>query len=411
MMFSDDEQYVSSYDKVRGHIVIPRFVRQAASTILPIDMDNTWLLRNAGLLGDFVGQFGAPEMVAKFFDMAHAENGVKLKDVLLTPIASEWEKLVGGLNPAYESMFALAYGAMSMTGNTITLPTRNQPSKVVPVDEAITQNYGVGNEYNIVKAAWRPGHAHQKPEEYLSKMFLAISDRMEAALTDAHSYVNRFNRMKGKEEQMSVLPTSQLKDLRYWARRGEYEEFRDARLRWLKESDSHNYLSFRSNLAALDPARRVGLENVKEFVKSLDAQEAAKFEVAQAYQHQLMVDMWKMWRQAAAEDPPEIRERLQASEDSEITSHHADAAIAPITLPKQEDHAKARAAGKTIAEYMKEKQEARLAERTSAETWIKERPMLTTAEMIEAIERQRNRGKISVKESADMIRHAMRLQK
>ena len=415
MFNEEDEKNITSYDKVRAHVIIPRIVREGAAAALNplganIDPENPWLIRNSGLLGDFVGQFGGIELLSRFYEKATTSNGLPLAEILKIPAKAFVDRILGSLGPEYDMAIGLGYAIASGSDLGITMPSSDQPARLKKIDELLAAAYGVGNDYDVAKAMLRPGHAYKGAKEYLGNALVTIADKMDANLNEVHTYVNRYNK-EHKKDQSSILPASELKDLRFWARRDNQAEFEKARTRWLEEHPSNNYLSFRANIAALDPISRVGAKNMGEFMSTLSEEEKGRLEVAREYQKQLQIDMWQMWRRAAAKDSPEIRERLQDSEDTEIITHVSDAAR-PTSgyVAKATDYRKAADQKIPIWKYMQNQRDARIATKNAGEEWIRDRPMLTGPAILEAVQRQRKKGKISDGEAARMIWYANRMQ-
>lgn len=411
---SNIERDLPESDRFRAHLTLGRDAR-----------GNPLIMRNAGLVEDALGTFGAVEAVIRSIELYQGKRGASLAGVLSAPANALQERTLGSLSPYLKSLGMVAIdrqspffdlmqqvadqmgGSVGLTkgtdqGLTMASGGARERLQLRPAGEVIARNYGMGDQYEQLRHYfWAPGEKHQPGKDHFLKYVFGVVDKKETALGEAHQIVSEFMKDKDVDEQ-SVNPTSQFQALRSAVKNNDYESFVQARARWIRNNPQKEYASFRAFQSKMNPMDRVPVKYQVEFANSLTPDERVKMETATEFAEDAKATMWRWWNDAAESDSPEIKEKFTKAMDTELLTKLRIIGQGIDMTVDESVRAKARVAGVSAMQYLRARNEEKQAEKEAAEKWLRDR-MVSTGRLEEVVRNSLERGQISRNE-ADRIR-------
>lgn len=277
LMFPDDEDGLSDYDRGNAHLILGQNPDGTAT-----------LLRNVGALGDVMEWAGLNDAISLWpeYQAGQITTADLVREMAKAPLA----KLVGGARPDIKTAIEV------LTGRTL-FPSPLTP-RAIPRDIAATGLLGLQDEYLAIKGAvMRQGHRARK--HYLRRL-LGVSDPRRNAIGEMHSLREKYLKKEGKERP-PISAVSPFKTMRDAAYADDPKAFAEARRAYLAAGKTHaNFIRSLSHVDPIGPKLSIKdeLKFEREFLTNVQKK---KLRIAKEYAAEIQVQLWTWWSKSGEE--------------------------------------------------------------------------------------------------------------
>jgi hypothetical protein len=342
----DDEPYswakttqpwdrLSEADRERPLVILPFMVNGKQA-----------LIRNVSMFGDAAILTGYRQALTTVQKAAAGQISVPqaVIRVLTSPLAANYQRAIGGLNPFIKTVgFGAvpkrsplydALAGMAGTGDGLTMPidATSDTAYQRPAGEIISRNFGLESSY-LWLSHWMDPSVRRRPrQEWLASFFISLADPAINAMGEMHQAVNQFNQQRGVFTG-AINPVSEYRDMRAAAIANDKETFLAGYRRMAETDPDRGYRAFVAHLGKLNPVSRLKAEEQEEFRAQLTPEQQAKAQLVDVFTTQVRQRMWEWYYEAVKADKSK-RGGEQAREVTSAILTNLEALAAARTLRK-----------------------------------------------------------------------------
>jgi len=272
LMFPDEEDELSSWERATPHII---FGRNPDGSIR--------LLRSAGALGDVLEVFGINEIIEHY--PKYANNQITLGELAKQAALAPVKKVVFGIRPDVKTVMEVVTGM-----RLFPEPTR---PKAISRIEAAAGFLGLAEEARAVR-----GLAKQTGEtvkaDYFARNFIGVSQpRLNAYYATLELKTAYRKTVLGKETK-GIFPPSKIRNMKWAAINDNYKAFLAAKKKYVGEENTVE--NFKRSLLYIDPLYGLSDTDRKRFMRDfLTPTQREMVEESQKWARELHTKLETWW--------------------------------------------------------------------------------------------------------------------